>query len=248
MACLPRRSLPLYNPRMARSTNLYRLQEIDEALRDRRQRLDEIERILSENKEVARAQKKVDKAQAAFVKAKSLTGEAEQAVAAQRAKMEKTDHALYSGTVTDPKQLEELQMEAASLKKYMGTLEDRLLEAMVQLEESEEAYQAAKEGLAAIQSEVAKQQGELSDERKQLQVEVARLETEREAAVSNVREEDLEIYQQVLARVGRLPLSILENGNCSVCGMAIPGGKLQKARNTDELVRCGQCGRILYAG
>jgi len=248
MACLPPALLPLYNPHMARSTNLYRLQEIDEALRERRQRLEDIERILSEHEQVAGAEKKVDKAQTAFVKAKSLTGEAEQAVAAQRAKMEKTEHALYGGTVTDPKQLEELQMEAKSLKKYMGTLEDRLLEAMVELEETEEAYQLAKEGLAAIQEQVAQQQGELSEEQQQLLAEVARLETEREAAVSNVRDDDLETYQQVLARVGRLPLSILENGNCSVCGMAIPGGKLQKARNTDELVRCGQCGRILYAG
>lgn len=233
---------------MARATNLYRLQEIDEALRERQQRLDEIQRTLSENEAVSRAEEKVKSAQAAFVTAKSLTGEAEQAVAAQRAKMEKTDHALYSGTVTEPKQLEELQMEAASLKKYMATLEDRLLEAMVELDDAEEIYQSAKQDLDSIRAEVAEQQGELSEERNQLLTEVNRLETEREAAVSNVQEDDLKTYQSVQSRVGRLPLSILESGNCSVCGMAIPGGKLQKARNSDELVRCGQCGRILYAG
>ncbi|MGA9533829.1 MAG: hypothetical protein WBR18_14010, partial [Anaerolineales bacterium] len=150
---------------MARATNLYRLQEVDEALRERRLRLEEIKRILSENEEVASAGSKVEAAQAAFIKAKSLTGEAEQAAAAQRAKIEKTDHALYSGTVTDPKQLEELQMEAASLKKYMATLEDRLLEAMVDLESAEEAYQSAKQELASTQAVVAEQQGELNEER-----------------------------------------------------------------------------------
>jgi predicted nucleic acid-binding Zn-ribbon protein len=248
MACLPQASLRPYNPAMARATNLYRLQEVDEALRDRRQRLDEIERILSEDEAVTEAERQVEAAQSAFVKAKSINGDAEQVVAAQRAKMDKTDHALYSGTVTEPKQLEELQMEAASLKKYMATLEDRLLEAMVELEGAEETFESAKKALNAVRAEVVERHGELNQERTQLQTEVERLETEREATVSNVREEDLETYQRIQARVGRLPLSLVENGSCSVCGIAIPGGRLQKARNSDELVRCGQCGRILYAG
>jgi predicted nucleic acid-binding Zn-ribbon protein len=233
---------------MARSTNLYRLQEIDEALRERQERLDEITQMLSEDERIGVAEGQLELAQADFVSARSRNGEAEQAVATQRAKMEKTDRALYGGGVKDPKQLQELQMEATSLKRYMSTLEDRLLDAMVELEQADEAYQQAKAGLEAVQDEVADQHGELREERQRLLAEFERLETEREAAVANVQGEDLEIYRDVLAKVGRRPLALLENGNCSVCGMSIPAGKLQKARSTDELVRCGGCGRILYAG
>lgn len=248
MARLPDLSHRLYNPSMARLSNLHRLSQTDEKLRQRRERLEEIDRILAQNQRVKAAEQELQEAKNQYVAIKSQTGEAEQTVSSQRAKIEKTDKSLYSGSVTNPKELEELQMEAESLRRYMDTLEDRLLEAMVELEETEATFEAAKNNLERTRSEVAAEQEELSRERAQLTSEVERLETEREAAVANVADPEMNAYQDVLSKVGRLAVAVLESGNCGVCGMAIPASKQQAVRGGDEVIRCGQCGRILYGG
>jgi predicted nucleic acid-binding Zn-ribbon protein len=233
---------------MARVTNLYRLQQVDEALIDHRQRLAEIDRILAENERVQQAEQQLTEAQSAFITAKSQTGEAEQAVASQRDKLKHTEDSLYGGSVTNPKELEELQMESEALKRYLATLEDRLLEAMVELEEVEETYQVAKEDLERIQAEVAANHEDLNQERQQILREIERLETEREAAASNVNEADRELYQKTREKTGRKPIAVMQDGSCGVCGMAIPGSNQQSVRGGEETVRCPQCGRLLYAG
>lgn len=233
---------------MARLSNLYRLSQTDEELRQRRERLKEIDRILAQDQRVLEAEQDLEQAKTEYVSVKSQTGEAESAVAAQQAKIEKTDGSLYGGSVTNPKELEELQMEAESLRRYMGTLEDRLLEAMVELEEAETTFQAAQDNLERTRSEVASEHEELSNERSQLAKEIDRLQTEREAAVVNVADGEMKAYQEVLSKAGRQAVAVLESGSCGVCGMAIPASKQQAVRGGDELIRCGQCGRILYGG
>ena len=233
---------------MARLTNLYRLQQVDEALIDNRQRLAEIDRILAENERVKQAETELEKAQAAFIKAKTKTGEAEQAVASQRQKLASTEKSLYGGGVSNPKELEDLQMESESLKRYLQTLEDRLLEAMVKLEDVEETYEAAKENLEAIKAEVAANHEDLKQEREQVLREIERLQMEREAAESGVTEEDQRLYQKTREKTGRKPIAVLQDGSCGVCGMAIPGSNQQAVRGGEETIRCPQCGRLLYAG
>jgi predicted nucleic acid-binding Zn-ribbon protein len=233
---------------MARLTNIFRLQEVDEALIDNRERLAEIDRILAENERIQQAETELDQAQDAFVSAKSQTGEAEQAVSNQRAKLKNTEKSLYGGGVTNPKELEDLQMESESLKRYLETLEDRLLEAMVDLEEIEATYQAAKLQLETTKTEVAADHEDLNQERSSLLKQLERLETEREAAASNVTEADQQLYQKTRGKTGRKPIAVMKDGSCGVCGMAIPGSKQQSVRGGEETVRCPQCGRLLYAG
>ena len=248
LACLPQLSVRLYNPHMARLTNLFRLQEVDEALIDKRERLAEIDRILAENERIQQAEARLEEAQAAYITAKSETGEAEQAVANQRDKLKKTEDSLYGGGVTNPKELEDLQMESESLKRYLATLEDRLLEAMVQFDEVEGSYESAKEDLARIKAEVAANHQDLNQEREQILKEIDRLEMEREAAASNVPEADQALYEKVRGKTGRKPIAVMKDGSCGVCGMAIPGSNQQAVRGGHETVRCPQCGRLLYAG
>jgi len=248
MAWLPGASHRLYNAGMARVTSLFRLDEVEESLRVARTRLEEIEGLLAEDTRLEAARQAFGSAQEDFVSARSASGEAEQQLAAQQDKINKTETALYDGSVQNPKELGELQQEAESLRRFMQTLEDRLLEAMVMVEEAEAAYEQAKQQLERTKVEVAGQNVELTEERQQLLRDIERLEGEREAALGDVEAADLKVYQKVRAKVGRNAIAVLESGDCGLCGMALPASKLQVVRGGDELVRCAQCGRILYAG
>jgi hypothetical protein len=233
---------------MARLTSLYRLDQVDDSLQAARLRLEEIDRLLAEDQQVEAARQVFEHAQEGYVSARSAAGEAEQGVAAQQDKIEKTDQSLYDGSVTNPKELAELQQEAESLRRFMEALEDRLLEAMVATDEAEQVYEQAKAELERTTDEVAEQNVDLRDERDQLLHSVERIEAERQAALSNVEVSDLKTYEKVRSKVGRNAVAVLDSVGCGVCGMALPASKLQVVRQGDELTRCAQCGRILYAG
>ncbi|NIM05125.1 MAG: hypothetical protein GTN65_05800, partial [Armatimonadetes bacterium] len=69
----------------------------------------------------------------------------------QRLKIQKTDEALYGGSVANPKELEDLQMESEALKRYLETLEDRYLEAMLEQDEADESVNKSAASLEAAE-------------------------------------------------------------------------------------------------
>jgi predicted nucleic acid-binding Zn-ribbon protein len=42
-------------------------------------------------------------------------------------------------------------------------------------------------------------------------------------------------------------VSTLEDGACTACGVAPSSSRIQSARQGNELILCGNCGRILCA-
>ena len=82
--------------------------------------------------------------------ARVVIREAEYAAQAQREKIEQTENSLYGGAVSNPKELQDLQMEAESLKRHLQTLEDRLLEVLLEQEELQEQRQSMTQQLAGL--------------------------------------------------------------------------------------------------
>jgi predicted nucleic acid-binding Zn-ribbon protein len=237
-----------YNLHMSRSSSLYALQRIDLRMHEIAARQDEISRILAQSERVGQAQERVDQSQSELVSARSETHAAEQAVEAQRSKIERNQKALYGGSVQNPKELEDLQMESQSLERHLATLEEGLLEWMVHLEDAEGSFESAKSDLELALAETQAEHQGLLDERERLEAEVDRLSTEREAALASVGAPELALYEEIKQNVGPMAVALVDEGACSACGLALPGSEQQKVGGGDELVRCRQCGRILYAG
>jgi predicted nucleic acid-binding Zn-ribbon protein len=237
-----------YNHHMSNPSSLHRLQEVDQALDRARSRLQEIADALADLRELERRREALDAAEAQLQEARSTNRNAEHNAASQRTKIEETDKKLYSGTITNPKELEALQQESESLKRHLTTLDDRLLECMVALEEAEEAYAAAGQLVADAEQDRVQLEAELGGERSTLEEEIERLETEKEGCLASVSDEDLAVYEKLRKAKSGLVVSLMHDGCCSACGMSIPPAKQQSVRGMTELILCSQCGRILYAG
>lgn len=231
---------------MSRASNLHRLQDLELELQRLEERKKEIDQILASSDEVARAIRKVERTQKQLVEARSAMGAIEQEVASQEAKISKSESSLYGGSVTDPKQLEELQMESASLRKHLAILEDRQLEQMLVLDDAEQEYETAKADLERTEAQVALEHAGLAKERDDVKVAIERLSTEREVAEGSIPPDDLQRYRTIQSRVGPRALATVQDRACSVCGMTIPPSQLQSVRSTSDLARCEHCGRILY--
>ncbi len=117
------------------------MQQIDARIDKIRSRLEEIETALSDNKVVRRAEAKTARTLKALEETRKTLKHAEQEVQAQRVKIEQNQAVLYGGKVRNPKELQDLQNEAEALKRYLSVLEDRQLEAMLQVDEAEGQHQ-----------------------------------------------------------------------------------------------------------
>ena len=233
---------------MSRVSNIFRLQELDLEIRRSQERIAEIDILLVDDKEVTEARSDFESKEEQLADAKSANSKADHEVESQRAKIENTQKALYGGSVTNPKELEDLQLESESLKRYLDTLEDRLLEEMVALEEAELKHAQASQKLTEL---IARKSGEnelLAADRLDLLSTIERTETEREVALSNISTDDLKIYEKFRQRFDGIALALLIGGNCGVCGVDLARSKEQDIRSGNTLVYCDQCGRILYAG
>ncbi len=238
----------VYNPRMSRVSSLYRLQQIDLSLDRAHARIEEIDRILANDEEILTKKKSLETRKIKLEAAHKAHTKADDAVSAQRSKLEQTERTLYSGTVRNPKELQDLQQESESIKRYLVTLEDRLLDAMIELDDNEKAFNAANDDLAQSEDARASLHQDLLKERERLTTEIGRCETEREAAVSDVAAEDLKLYESLRGRFSGMVIALERDSSCSACGVELARSIRQEIRTGDDLIRCRQCGRILYSG
>jgi len=234
---------------MSRAHSLYRLQEIDLALDKNQARLETINTILEDSEEIHETQLTVSVASSTLQAKQSTLGSAEHKAEMQRSKIAETEKVLYGGSITNPKELQDLQMEADSLKRYLSTLEDLLLDEMVDVEQAELDLETAQNVLTNIGAAKEVEHQELREEQQRLQNENKQLESSREAALVSVPDEDFRIYQQLRQKQGGYAVAVLEtDGSCNMCGLSLSASHQQLIRSRTQLERCNQCKRILYAG
>jgi predicted nucleic acid-binding Zn-ribbon protein len=233
---------------MSRVSNLFRLQEIDLDLQSSQARIEEIEALLEQDAEIRNAGAILNEREAELAEARTTNSNAKHVVTMQREKIAQTEKTLYSGKVTNPKELQDLQMESEALRRHLETLEDRYLEAMVMLDSAEQAHLEASESLDVLQQRKARQHSELTKEKEMLIDKIARLDEERQAALADVSSEDRTLYDDLRIRLAGKALALLKDGVCSACGVELARSKQQEVASGSELIRCSQCSRILYAG
>jgi predicted nucleic acid-binding Zn-ribbon protein len=233
---------------MGRASSLYRLQTVDLDLDQQRSRLEEIEAGLADSELVLRCRELFDKAESDLQAAQAAMRQAEQELAAHKAKLEESEEQLYGGTVRNPKELQDLQADVESLHRHRATLEERLLDAMVEQEQAEALSQDARDDLSQASSLQASRNAALQEEQARVLATIERLQSEREAALANVTEGDLALYTQLRDTRAGLALAQVNDNTCGACGMTLAHSLRQEVHMGDTLVRCGHCGRILYAG
>ncbi|HSO11655.1 MAG TPA: C4-type zinc ribbon domain-containing protein [Anaerolineales bacterium] len=180
--------------------------------------------------------------------ADSMLKQSEAEVEKQSIKIKQTEANLYSGSVHNPKELQDLQKDAVSLKKHLGTLEERELEAMIHAEETEKVLQSAKEKLAGVQANWKDQNLDLANESNVLNKDLERLESERNAVTKDLDEQAIKTYEQLRRQKRGVAVTLVSEDACSACGTTLTASQQQGSRSTSQLFYCPTCGRIVYSG
>jgi predicted nucleic acid-binding Zn-ribbon protein len=231
---------------MTEPFKLFRLQQFDSQLDRARFRLKEIEAALSDDENLRKAEGHLQATSKELSVIRKRLLKAEQEVQDQRIKIEQTEATLYGGKIRNPKELQDLQKEAAALKRFKEVLEDRQLEAMIAVEEAEAAVKGSAESLENARLELDEKNARLTEEQSNLLKDVTRLETERQAAVGTISADDLNLYNQIRQQKRGVAVAKVSAGACSACGTTLNAALLSAARTATQITRCSSCGRILY--
>jgi len=153
---------------------------------------------------------------------------------------------LYGGKVTNPKELSSIEKEIEMLDRQRGTAEERIIELMDVIEERKNILAKAEEAVNAEEAELAAIIEKSKKDNAALISRIKALLPMREKAASEVDPVLLKRYELGADRYGGVFLSKVEDGDCSACHTRLGSGTLTELKADTELVRCDNCGRILY--
>jgi uncharacterized protein len=233
---------------MSAALGLYRLQQVDSQIDQIQARLKAIRETLENDLELRAAMDAVSAAENAHKQIVSALKQSESDVEKQTIKIQQTEASLYGGSVHNPKELQDLQMDVVSLKKHLGTLEELELEAMVRAEETEKESESAKEKLMSVQANLKNQNIDLASESEMLNKDLESFESERRAVITDLDEQAIKTYEQLRKLKRGTAVTFINEDACAACGTTLTASQQQGLRKTMQLSYCPTCGRIIYAG
>lgn len=227
---------------------LYRLQQIDTQIDQTTASLNEIEKILAGDESVMNARRSLEALSKQLHHDQQALKQLEFAVKEQQIKIAQTESTLYGGKVRIPKELQDLQKDIASLKKYLAGIEDQQLESMMTVEDREKQVAEAQSALNQAQASFTEKSATLLGQKDHLLRLLDRLKAERNTILPPISEETIHLYDSIRKKKNGVAVTTVKDNSCSVCGASIRPMEIQAARIAPEPVFCSTCGRILYVG
>ncbi|MCP5097016.1 MAG: hypothetical protein GY943_15820 [Chloroflexi bacterium] len=160
-------------------------------------------------------------------------------------KAKNSERRLYSGKVTNTKELADLQNEIESLGKRRDALEEEILETMVLLEEAQEQQVTADDMLAKITKSWKSETASLRVEQNELALRLHKLGGLRKEQAKSIPPRIMADYNNLRKKRGGVAISKLRVNQCLSCQLSVSANKVKEARE-GKLVYCGGCGRILH--
>ncbi len=223
---------------------LYRLQQIDDEIRADKVRLSQVVRSQRETEALKTARQRAETAASQLHDFRGKQTDLNLELKSLNTKAQRSEQRLYSGTVKNPKELEDLQNELDSLSRRRSILEDELLEVMILVEEAQEEDAAAQALLQETEALWKEDQANLQQEQSDLIARVNELTTQRRKHLHLISSASLQAYEDAQRRAGTTAVVLLSNNRCRGCLVTVPAN-LVKAVDEGKLVHCDSCSRIL---
>lgn len=226
---------------------LHQLQMVDSELLDLKNRLREARALMQESQELIAARGAHEDAVRAVAEWESRLRDLELRLRGVTDKIAETEQRLYSGRVQNPKELANLQQEQQNLVRTRHDLEDQVLMAMGQVEESEKTLERLARERAKIEAQWRAQYDEAAKTVQATLAQVAERTATRKDLVDQVPPQDLSLYEELLRKKGGRAVVMLVGQSCQGCRVTIPLNKAYQVRKGDTVITCMTCGRILVA-
>ena len=233
---------------MARTTQLFELQQVDSQSDELLRRALAIKHALDETDSLGLARERHAAAAAALAVAQERLRVLSHEVDEMTAHLTLQSKRLYDGSVKNPKELVAIQHDITATKEVRSAREDVMLEAMDAVDQAQAAVDAAVQDLEVAETEWQRNQEGLLEEKDAVDGQLRVLRTRREKMVAGIAWADLQLYEKLRKAKHGTAIAGLEHDVCQACRVTVPAGTLRSVKQGLEFVYCPSCARVLHPG
>lgn len=154
-------------------------------------------------------------------------------------------HKLYSGAITNVKEINSSNIKLDSLKDIVKKTEDDILSMMEQMDSLRALLEKKSEDLNKKADEFRKMHGTYLANQQKIKTVLAQLPLSRQKILDKLDIDLWNKYQEMKKRFHD-PLAKVEKGICLGCRMGISFNDLRLLKHGENLVHCSNCGRLLF--
>ncbi len=153
---------------------------------------------------------------------------------------------LYQGTVTNSRELANIEREIEALGRQRSDLDSRILELMEQVEQAQADLTVAQEQAHRAAAHRADTVAKFQSRHEALGLEVAEAVLLRTHAAAAVEDKTLlKRYDDIRTRSSGVGIARIEGSDCGGCHMTLPAGVIKDVREGRQAQTCENCGRLL---
>jgi len=220
------------------------LQNIDNELRDARNKINKIDIQLADDEAITILKTEISSINERLSDNRKNKKDIELETDELRNHISQINTKLYGGKVNNPKELMDLEKDAKALKLRLQEKEDELLELMDKEENLSNQLSVASQSLKERENEQKIEKGNLLSQKSEQENIINNLGALRSDCITDLDPELLKVYDRVNSKKGNAVVKV-EQGRCQGCRIALSMNELQRARG-GSLVQCSSCGMILY--
>jgi len=139
-----------------------------------------------------------------------------------------------------------IQHEIAFAQTEIKTLEDKILERMLESDDFTAAVKRAETTLASEQKAVDADRRALTTEIGELKMSLERIKQERADIVKGLTPSVLAIFELVAGRRNGIGIAEARDGICTICHVRLRPQVFNDVRRNNQIIQCDSCQRILY--
>ena len=226
---------------------LYDLQQVDTSIQESSERLSENRAVIADDSAVPAEAEKNALLEIELREAKLAQKASELELRGLETKIGEINTRMYGGQVTSERHFKAMGDERLFLEAQQGEEEDKLLETLVRIDDLESDFAKSERSLRDLTEARSVQVETLSAENDVLESELAELNGQRSAIVTEVPAPVLSMYHTLLERREGRAVALVERGICEGCRLTLPTGELSRVRSEESVHQCSSCSRILFA-
>lgn len=161
------------------------------------------------------------------------------------AKIASEEAKLYSGAITSPRELSDLQSEVEALRRRRSSLEDQELDEMEIKEAAEKRVSEVADEMAAVKEAGTQATARRDRATAAIDSELAAARVARSQWVSRFEADLVTLYEDLRLAKGGVAAAALVDGVCQGCHIRLASQEFERVRAATGLVRCDECRRIL---
>jgi len=221
------------------------LQRLDSTAHDAQRRLaDEPERTKGLDARLETARQHVASAKARLAENQNARRAIEKDVAVHQGRLSK--YREQAMAVKTNQEYHAVQHEITYAQTEIKTLEDKILEGMLEADDLTALVKRSEKELADEQKAVDAARKAMTAEHGELQSSIERIAAERSTLVAALDPQVLAVFELISKRRNGVGVAEARDGICTICHVRLRPQVFNTVRRNEQIIQCDSCQRILY--